>query len=261
MQYEGITMRNSNDETKTCSARNIQKLRFCLVVILLVCVAIFAGCISYKDEDTYFQTDLFYCVVEHNEVQICELTKLGLAQEELLIPAEINGFNVKFLGWNRLLSSKVNLSKANTKKLFFSSDNIKIYAPRDYFPNVEKVILNMKSYDVIGKRPNVKQKIYVPCEYLAEFENADWSNFAVANVTFYIEAVANVNAYIHWVDDIEVVQKIKTIPPNPTASDSYKFLGWYIKDSNGNEQQWDFDNNTKQTEKLELHAKWEKING
>lgn len=86
----------------------MSKLLRTIVIFILICTSILlfsCGEISpedlknyYKDYVNYFETEYFECIVWKNGVAICELTEEGKKLSEIIIPNELNGIDVDYLG-------------------------------------------------------------------------------------------------------------------------------------------------------------------
>ena len=80
-----------------------KKLRIIIILVVLMSLMLLNGCIyemfDFKNVTSYFETELYMCALgTKNNVIIGGLTELGKAQEELIIPTEINGLRVTSIG-------------------------------------------------------------------------------------------------------------------------------------------------------------------
>jgi hypothetical protein len=58
---------------------------------------------------------------------------------------------------------------------------------------------------------------------------------------------------VYWIDDIDLGDKILTMPQTP-IDDGKTFMGWFTEKKCENE--WDFDNDIIMAYHLDLYAKW-----
>ncbi|MDR2267701.1 MAG: InlB B-repeat-containing protein [Christensenellaceae bacterium] len=206
---------------------------------------------NYKDNETYFETELFECitfVTSEIRVQICGLTAKGLEQEELIIPAQINGLKVDRLGYSGFMENRSNMSEAKPRKLFLPA-GLYIYKHDELFLCLEKVILNTnKTYLAPYNFRSVP--IFVPSSSADRFSKSKWSYTRAANVTFYLNSRSYTDVYC--IDDIDLGDKILTVPQPIEVWKT--FMGWFTEKECENE--WDFENDIMMAYHLELYAKW-----
>jgi hypothetical protein len=211
------------------------------------------GCVSktnYKDNETYFETELFECTTfgtSEIKVHIWGLTAKGLEQEELIIPAQINGLTVDELG-SGFIGNSSNMSKSKARKLFLPG-GLYVYNHDKLFLCLEKVVLNT---DITYFAPyNFRSvPIFVPPSTADRFSKSKWSYTRPANVTFHFN-----NGYtdVYWIDDIDLGDEILTMPQTP-IDDGKTFMGWFTEKECENE--WDFENGIMMAYHLDLYAKW-----
>ena len=269
MQYGelmGANMHNStNKEMRWKDA--VRKVGLMTIVILLLVstLFVFAGCNyeakSYRKDETFFETELFACILvgpKKNKVQICELTQLGLEQEELVIPKEINGYKVSDFGYGGF--SSLNLHTAQPKKVFLPY-GLTIHRSSHLFwgPEETIIILNF-SYNPTYYKYEFVQDVYFSDDKKGELTRS--KNKHVANVRFYMnlpetDAKFYSTPRIHWIDNLNVGERIKTIPPIPNR-EGYIFSGWYMEEACTTAFNFDLE---KGEDDMELYAKWEKLNG
>jgi hypothetical protein len=213
------------------------------------------GCGSkteYKDDETYFETELFECITfatsDDIRVQICGLTAKGLDQEELIIPAQINGLTVDELGYPGFIRTRSNMSESKARKLFLPG-GLYVSNHDKLFLCLEKVILNT---DITYFAPyNFRSvPIHVPSYCADDFFKSKWSYTRAANVTFYLNSRSYTD--VHWIDDIELGDKILTVPQPIEVGKT--FMGWFTEKECENE--WEFENDIMMAYHLELYAKW-----
>jgi hypothetical protein len=185
------------------------------VLTILVFLSFFIipvlGCESkmdYKDDETYFETELFECTTfgtsDDIRVHICGLTAKGLEQEELIIPAQINGLTVDELGYSGFMVNRSNMSKSKARKLFLPG-GLYISNHDELFLCLEKAILNTnKTYLAPYNFRSVP--IHVPSYCSDRFFKSKWSYTRPANVTFYLNSRSYTD--VHWIDDIDLGDKI-----------------------------------------------------
>ncbi|MDR2267206.1 MAG: hypothetical protein LBE09_06460, partial [Christensenellaceae bacterium] len=164
------------------------------ILAVLVFLSLFIipalGCgpkMEYKDDETYFETELFECITfatsDDIRVQICGLTAKGLEQEELIIPAQINGLTVDELGYPGFIRTRSNMSESKARKLFLPG-GLYVSNHDKLFLCLEKVILNTnKTYLAPYNFRSVP--IFVPTSSADKFRKSKWSYTRPANVTFH----------------------------------------------------------------------------
>lgn len=84
------------------------------------------------------------------------------------------------------------------------------------------------------------------------YERYSQPDFKTANISYYYDYEGSPNEGYCWIDDLEIGEKIKTIPEDPIR-EGYEFAGWYKA---GQEEPFNFTAYTKDENELELFAKW-----
>jgi len=237
------------------------KIRMKLVSIFLllsiICsIAYLYGCQDYVEwfeEDTYFETEYFRGYIPERGMTLRGLTDLGIEQEELVIPSEVNGIQVKYIG--ERIGREMYFTKSKAKKVFLPG-GISVEPVLLMF-GAPKVIFLAFTPEYGQDRWNAFTFIYVPSEardaYNRMWGGGDSNVVNKANISYINNYDNELNGGYWWIDDLEVGEKIKTIPPIPIR-EGYTFGGWYKEEEC--ENAWDFETGVKGEEDLILFAKW-----
>lgn len=207
-----------------------------------------------KSHPDYFETEYFMCTISSiDTIIIGGLTEKGSELEEVVFPNEIDGIKVTRLGYR---SSNNYMASVNMKKVFIPS-GLGLNRP-DLFTassSLEKVIfLSANPYfKCPSNRSLGNGDRYAPADYVERYKKVGFSMIIAANISYLNNYDTNINGGYHWIDDIEINEKIKTIPSEP-AREGHIFLGWF-KDAEGINQ-WDFDIDVKGEDAVVLYAKW-----
>ena len=201
---------------------------------------------------------------EYEHISIIGLTEQGQTKKELLIPEEINGAPVKYLGYRLYLNIIGELFSSNTEKLFLT----KTYGSHEWFFHTSghiyateaEIYFNLEGVDYTKIR--LAEREWNRYYEINNFSSEVDKNLCV-NVIYYKNDGSD---KISFVDDYDG-GKITFMPPEPKR-EGYEFAGWYREEECINE--WDFavdevpekeygeddEYNFKETS---LFAKWVKI--
>lgn len=250
--------------------------------------------VKNKDRAIYFEYDGWSLKSDPKKsylCTICGISKDILSREEFILPSEIDGKGVD--GFEENHSSQKTPCKicGNSsqnifiKKIFIGESNYKFSGTLyTCFPhlNAKKIFTSPDPFDYSNgftqinsldnwllPYRNSKTDICVPKTAVNDFEkkysfNTD-ARFKPANVTYWLVppqflidlgfGTDLLSDYIHWVDDLEVGDKIQTIPENPDIGlAGVEFLGWYLDDEFT--VKLDFDTFVKGEDEIDIYAKW-----
>jgi hypothetical protein len=218
-----------------------------LVVLLLTCFV--TGCNRNLKvyQDGYFQ----YVIVgenggqpdENNKavVAIVGFTSLGMQQEVIDFPEEIDGKPLLYIGYRNprtVADSYYHLESDNLKKVYINKNIKTVYREAFlYFSenniDLDFMVCEAKSpYEIFAEHYFGKYYIYKSVYELNEFNE----NIYAANIVFMNNYSAEINEGYHSLDNIKLGEKIN-IPKSPVRS-GYEFTGWYIEPQCINA--WDF---------------------
>jgi uncharacterized repeat protein (TIGR02543 family) len=182
--------------------------------------------------------------------------------EELVIPRMIDGLEVEQLGWTTPLGvpnfTKHNFGDGKATKTFISP-KIRFSICGEMITTPKNMIMDDRPFITLfsrGMYKAISNRLYVPAHTLKEYNDSSYLSrkFYAANVSYFSNRYppSDKYYYYHWIDDIEIGETIKTIPPDPIRA-GYAFGGWYTEYDCINE--WDF-NTPKTSEPINLFAKW-----
>lgn len=233
-------------------------LTVCLMLIITLLV--FAnGCSREAKiyEDGFYQ----YIIVgensnfqdkNNNAIAIVGFTTLGLEQEAIEIPREIDGKPVKHIGFfdeGFYHNKSHHVYCGNLKKLYIH-ENIKGI---NYFYGSEvDLMVCSNSFEITFNFANLKN-VYVYKSLYDELKG-NMSDCKPANIVFMNNNSNEVNGGYYSLDNIETGEKIP-LPSNPERN-GYEFIGWYTEPECINE--WDFDVSPtiKEGAEFKLYAGW-----
>ena len=201
---------------------------------------------------------------EYEHISIIGLTEQGKTKKELLIPEEINGAPVKYLGYEWFLSDVGKFESYATEKLFLT----KIYGSHEWFFSLSgqiyateaEIYLNLRGIDYTKIR--LAEREWERYYKINNFSSEVDKNLC-ANVVYYKNDGSD---KITFVDDYDG-GKITFMPPEPKR-EGYEFAGWYREEECINE--WDFavdevpekeygEDGEYKLKETSLFAKWVKI--
>lgn len=203
--------------------RTVKISAFIVIIVLSLCI--FAGCINDNDDKNwytqYFYTEYFRYYFWQNVPSqpqyavIAGLTEEGKQQKYLVIPDEIDGREVK-----QVYSY---FGNANFEKMYFSK-NINFFSPNGRSNVVKLIFINSNC-------PKIDYLHSVPLyysEYAEEEYGGRFFGAKTANVTYLLNYYNSDNNGIYFVDDLEEGESIGVIPENPTR-EGHIFTGWYLE--------------------------------
>ena len=201
---------------------------------------------------------------EYEHISIIGLTEQGKTKKELLIPEEINGAPVKYLGYRLYLNIIGELFSSNTEKLFLT----KTYGSHEWFFHTSghiyateaEIYFNLEGVDYTKIR--LAEREWNRYYEINNFSSEVDKNLCV-NVIYYKNDGSD---KISFVDDYDG-GKITFMPPEPKR-EGYEFAGWYKEEECINE--WDFavdevpekeygEDGEYKLKETSLFAKWSKI--
>ncbi len=201
---------------------------------------------------------------EYEHISIIGLTEQGKTKKELLIPEEINGAPVKYLGYRLYLNIIGELFSSNTEKLFLT----KTYGSHEWFFHTSghiyateaEIYFNLEGVDYTKIR--LAEREWNRYYEINNFSSEVDKNLCV-NVIYYKNDGSD---KISFVDDYDG-GKITFMPPEPKR-EGYEFAGWYREEECINE--WNFavdevpekeygEDGEYMLKETSLFAKWSKI--
>ena len=192
-----------------------------MLIFLTVGLSQCSGCSSAgnRKSNKYFVYTpiLFESKEEKNYITLRSLTDAGKELEYIVIPDEIEGYPVK------VLDGRANAS--NLKKIYISK-------------NVESVLGGYwlgvgKEYKTLHTRFNCTNSSvgrflypYIPSLAEENYKRIEL-NYSIANLNYLLNYENSTNGGVHFIDDLEVGEKIVVVPPKPIR-EGYTFKGWYL---------------------------------
>lgn len=171
---------------------------------------------------------------EYEHISIIGLTEQGKTKKELLIPEEINGAPVKYLGYRLYLNIIGELFSSNTEKLFltktYGSHEWFFYTSGQIYATEAEIYLNLneKNYKKIRLAEREWKRLIE-----MDFPLSEVDKDLCVNVIYYKNDGSD---KISFVDDYDG-GKITFMPPEPKR-EGYEFAGWYREEECINE--WNF---------------------
>ena len=205
---------------------------------------------SYSDDETYFETEFFKGYMPKlDSIMLCGLTELGMEQEILIIPSEIDGIRVDSIGFPFYRPRE--FLEAKAKKIFLPG-SIKVNRGDSLF-DANKVILLSYMPESKQHKSSLGWHRYVPPSAYDSYINM-WGEAVIkANVSFLNNYDDTLNGGYWWIDHIDKGEKIFTVPPEPKR-DGYIFKGWYTELECLNK--WNFEEDIKGDDEIILYALW-----
>lgn len=240
-----------------------------LILILVLFLCAFCGCLKKSKEEKIYETDYFRYVAYVDYVEIKGLTELGKLQEYIVIPEEIDGKCVKY--W----SGHDSVSRL---KALYISYGINFINPDSWINPDGHMMFDIEgNYNIFylrseyQKGANFRTGGYIPTRAVESYARRkpilDWEQkYIVANMQYlynYLipikegEYYSSPNEGVHFIDNIEVGEKVNVIPTIPKR-DGYMFTGWFKEEECINEI--NLESYVKEDDEiLYLYAGWKKI--
>lgn len=207
-----------------------------VMILILACIVGVAGVgcgKQYKEKGNFIYevvTSVNGNKLEQSEyyVQLRELSEEGKQQKYIVVPKEIDGYPVKYIGYNNI---------AGGMQGEWNSDVLnKIYFSQSY---------TILSDGCIGTCPNLEKILFVEKKHMSvhffEKHYHPIANDAIAgnkaNVTFYYNYPEAPNMSVYWIDDLD--NEIIEVIPEAPIREGYIFDGWYKEPKGINP--WDFE--------------------
>ncbi|PWM72811.1 MAG: hypothetical protein DBX59_05870, partial [Bacillota bacterium] len=200
-------------------------------------------------------------IYDHNIIAIVGLSEEGKTKKEILIPQEIDGLPVEFLGYEYGWAGRKGEFESDVlEKLYLMHP---IESAKGRFSELPAykctVIKNGAIYEGLGQQDKLRDTKMPKSEWLKLFGDYNRPDTWV-NVVYYLNDETDT---VHFADDLDG-EKITFIPPEPTRED-YIFGGWY-KESECITA-WDFENDVVPAKEYDdegnylfqetaLYAKW-----
>lgn len=200
-------------------------------------------------------TDLFIYSEEDDGIRILGLTKEGGDKKNLIIPSEINGKPVLYLGCNTGFDGAavsynfddygcINFASAALQKVYVMPDVrvIGCYANYAMVPESKNfvgfMLLSATADD--ATKSNIGNFVY----------SASGTHFKRANLSYCYNYENAPNDGYYWIDDWGYGAKIEFIPPEPERK-GYTFGGWYKEPECINK--WNFETDVLPEERTEIN--------
>ncbi|MDE6361849.1 MAG: InlB B-repeat-containing protein [Clostridia bacterium] len=254
----------------------MKKLLVIATILIVVSACIFTSCVPVEERDWYVEENGWMAKRYGNTVALIGMKGEICEKDELIVPTQIGDLRVKSIIFDNFIrcfvKSQQLVYKAN--KVFIPGVNY-VYETdcnRIDFPIAEKLVFlstNWEDYtngfkttdfDVIDVKLVAYElsSVYLPQSALDSFidnfaERNYGTKFYPANVSYYYNYEEAPNDGYYWVDDLNLGDRIKTIPDNPQR-EGYEFCGWYKEKECINEVM--LSNLIKGEEEIELFAKW-----
>ncbi len=248
------------------------KLRKILIAVLTVilsavCVTAMTACqLAYRPSNYTYETEYFFYEYDYSsgelEIRILELTDLGMRQKALIIPGEISGHRVRFLGGKSVVETDhtdYKIISERLKKIYVNDDTATAPCGRDILQKNQVTDVIILSFNLIDSEPTIlwyadehrtvylSRNLYESDDYSLK-EYVDNNEYVkIANIEFYIDQEDTEPYFVDGYSKDGIYIK----PENPQKS-GYRFLGWFDETL----KEWDGEYPQSADEKLTLHARW-----
>lgn len=241
-----------------------------LVIVLLICSAtICTGChylnlLSNPVESIYGENPLKsndYFLYQYKS--IVGLTEKGKQLEEIVFPKEIDGMNIRYLGkiYNQgnIYTWGNNYFDDSHPQKVFIHENIKSLNGSLWGGHAKVFFISVNPpWDDSSTGDYIASEYFVPALYYEKLKLShpyfiNRCYLFPSNISYMNNYSDEVNGGYHWIDNLEIDEKIKVIPEEPIR-EGYKFDGWYL-DAEG-KILFSFEDFIKGEEELILYAKW-----
>jgi hypothetical protein len=184
----------------------------------------------YFDDPTLFETDYFDCIEYRGDIAICRLTKMGYEVKELIVPEKINGKYVGYLGdpYGNPEYSPLSFRK-ELQKLFINTRDLKSISldfevSETHTPKII-VMRDTSSYSKLKEKHKETVKLYLGPSLMIHMWFLEG---LIPNIGYFIKVENKQMGTedFYWSDDIEIGERINTLPPIPER-EGYIFDGWY----------------------------------
>lgn len=231
----------------------------CYILFAVLCFGVvFISC-NCANTDRIKESGFFkYTIVDEEEIAIVGFTGIGLGEQSIEIPQEIDGKPVVYIGYrdyshfSMMPADYYRLESYNLKKLYIH-DNIKSIE-KEAFLNLSEIDIMVcsDSCDMSFEGVMPTNRVFV---YKSLYDNSDFpSEFFPANIVFMNNYSDEVNGGYYRLDNVEEDEKIPE-PPDPER-EGYEFTGWYTEPEC--ENLWSFNETPaiEEGEEFRLYAGW-----
>ena len=187
-------------------------------------------------------------------IAIIGFTELGLQQEVIDIPREIDGKPVMFIGYDDNLRPWFFIVETGNIKKLYIYDNIKNFI---YFTGIETNIMCCSVNDKFSTYNDHYKNAYFYGSLIETHKITEELDVSAANVVFINNYSTEDNYGYCGLDNVEEGEKIHK-PLDPERS-GYEFTGWYTEPEC--ENLWDFDTVPviEEDSEFRLYASWREI--
>ena len=217
-----------------------------VIAAIILCIFIFVLVMAYsivsvlpKFEER--ESGDFVVLFYEDHCEISGTTEQGNKKKYLVIPSQIEGYEVTIFGVSLLLGmNNPDIHSDALERVYFESAIKTGYKPFDECPNLKKIFY--PEADDSSYRMGDGNIYHPRSKFDAEYGKDANSTFVKrANVSYYYNYEREDGEAYYWIDDYDYGCVIEFVPPAPER-EGYEFGGWYTEPECVTA--WDFESDT-----------------
>ncbi|MGI6594566.1 MAG: InlB B-repeat-containing protein [Christensenellales bacterium] len=191
-----------------------------MLIFLTVGLSQCSGCSSAgnrKSNKYFVYTPMLFESKEDSYITLRSLTDAGKKLEYIVIPDEIEGYPVEMISGYAKVS--------NLKKIYISK-NVELVIDGHWLNSDTEYKTLYIRFNCTSSSARWFSHPHIPSLAEDNYKKVLW-RYSVANLNYLLNYENSTNGGVHFIDDLEVGEKIVVAPPMPTR-EGYTFKGWYL---------------------------------
>ena len=232
-----------------------------IIILLMVILCTCTGCYScnglFTDDndddkkDYRLYTDYFEYYILFGEATITNTTELGVNQDYLVIPDEIDGYpvtDIYYLSLGYHYDKTAQAYRHRVKKVFVSK-NVELFS--------QSLMDDINTKFIIMSQERPTKRINITY-HISKHHTKFYGDVEIANLTYLLNYNEAPNTNVYFVDDLEEGECIEYMPNSPQR-EGYVFTGWYLDENCTEKVELDTYIYHEETGFVDFYAGWEEL--